>query len=125
MSAELAALVACVVLGALGILQVALASGAPLGRFVWGGQHRVLPARLRIGSAASVLVYVAMGILLLARADAAGEASRWLVVGAWILTGYFAVGVVVNAISRSRAERFAMTPTCAVLAALSAVVAVA
>ena len=44
-----AALLTCLVLGALAIFQGLLALGAPLGRFAWGGRHRVLPLSLRAG----------------------------------------------------------------------------
>ena len=43
----------CVLLGGLAVFQALLALGAPLGAFAWGGQHRVLPTRLRVGSAVS------------------------------------------------------------------------
>ncbi|MFH7323017.1 hypothetical protein [Aeromicrobium sp. JJY06] len=120
-----AAAAACVVLAALAVFQVALALGAPIGRFAWGGQHEVLPTRLRIGSAVSVVLYAAIGAILLARAGAIsiGLSDRAVEIAAWVVTGYFALGVLMNAISRSRPERLLMTPTCAVLAALSAVVA--
>lgn len=52
-----------VVLALLALFQIALALGAPLGRFAWGGQHRVLPPRLRVGSAVSVLVYVLIDLV--------------------------------------------------------------
>jgi len=54
---EAAAVVAYVLLGALAVLQIALAAGAPLGHLAWGGKYRVLPRGLRIASAVSVLVY--------------------------------------------------------------------
>ena len=41
----------------------------------------------------------------------------------WVLTGYFALGIVMNAISRSKPERFTMTPVSLVLAGLCLVVA--
>ncbi|WP_269304760.1 hypothetical protein [Aeromicrobium sp. HA] len=120
-----AAAAACVVLAALAVFQVALALGAPIGRFAWGGQHEVLPTRLRIGSAVSVVLYAAIGAILLARAGAIsiGLSDRVVEIAAWVVTGYFVLGILMNAISRSRPERLVMTPTCAVLAALSAVVA--
>ena len=40
------------ILGVLAVFQLALALGAPIGHFAWGGAHRVLPARLRIDSLA-------------------------------------------------------------------------
>ena len=45
--------------------------GAPLGRTAWGGQHRALPAKLRIGSAISIAVYAWFADAPLAKADVA------------------------------------------------------
>uniref|UniRef100_UPI002630A785 hypothetical protein n=1 Tax=uncultured Nocardioides sp. TaxID=198441 RepID=UPI002630A785 len=64
-----AALAASALLAALAGLQVAAALGARVGHLVWGGQHRVLPTVLRVGSAVSVVAYALMAVLLLARAD--------------------------------------------------------
>ena len=115
-----AALLAAAVLVAISVVQIAAAAGRPVGRLVWGGQHEVLPRRLRIGSVVSVVVYAAMAAALLARANGREGA---LVVVVWVLVGYFALGIAVNAASRSRPERAVMTPACAVLAACSLVVA--
>ena len=120
-----AAVVACVLLTALGVFQLALVLGAPWGRFAWGGQHeRVLPAGLRVGSAVSILLYVLFALVLLDRGglvDVVPDAvSR---VAAWVLLAYFLLGVVMNSISRSRDERLAMTPTALALAICTALVA--
>ncbi|GEL46523.1 hypothetical protein CHO01_16390 [Cellulomonas hominis] len=119
-----AALAATVVLAALAVLQVLLAAGAPLGRFAWGGSHDVLPARLRLGSAVSVLLYAVFALLLLDRSgvfDVLPDAVS--AVGTWVLLGYLVIGTAMNAISRSRAERAVMTPTALVLAVLVLLVA--
>jgi hypothetical protein len=115
-----AAVLATIVLVGISVVQLAAAAGRPVGRFVWGGQHQVLPRRLRIGSAVSVLLYAVMAAALIARATGREGA---LVVVAWVLFGYFALGIVMNGVSRSPSERVAMTPACAVLAACSLVVA--
>jgi hypothetical protein len=119
-----AAVVACALLAGLAVLQVLLAVGRPLGRFAWGGQRDVLPRGLRLGSAVSVLLYAAFALVILQAAgrlqvvpDAVAD------VGIRVLTGYFALGIVVNGISRSRAERMVMTPVVAVLAVCCLVVA--
>jgi hypothetical protein len=44
-------------------------------------------------------------------------------VGAWVLTAYFALGVALNAASRSRPERLVMTPVALVLAVCCLVLA--
>jgi hypothetical protein len=54
------------------VFQVLLAAGLPLGHFAWGGQHRSLPRRLRIGSVMAVLIYLGLAIVIL---DAAGQIS--------------------------------------------------
>ncbi|WP_308490826.1 hypothetical protein [Microbacterium terrisoli] len=120
-----AALALTVILGALSIFQLALALGAPLGRYAWGGQHRVLPVRLRIGSAISILLYGLMAGIAWDRAGVLSvlddTVSR---VAMWVVFGYLALGIVMNAISRSKPERNTMTPTSVVLAVLAMLVAI-
>ncbi|MFC3689538.1 hypothetical protein [Aquipuribacter hungaricus] len=119
-----AAALAAVLLAALAVLQVLVALGRPYGRLVWGGAHRVLPRRLRAASAVSVLLYAGMAAVLLGRAAVVGDGrSGAVVVAAWVLVGYLALGVVLNAVSRSRVERAVMTPACLVLLACAVVVA--
>ncbi|WP_100813256.1 hypothetical protein [Microbacterium lacus] len=74
-----------VVLVGLAAFQLALALGAPWGHFAWGGQHRVLPTGVRIGSVV--------------------------------------LGIILNAISRSKPERYTMVPVVIGLAVLSLLIA--
>jgi hypothetical protein len=121
----LAAIAATVILGLLAVFQLALIAGAPLGHFAWGGQSRVLGTRLRVGSVISVLLYLIIAGILLERAGVIElvGATAFIQVAAWVVFGYFVLGILMNAISRSKAERFTMTPVVIVLAALSLVVA--
>jgi hypothetical protein len=123
-TAAVAAWVVTAILAALAVLQVLVAAGRPLGRFVWGGRHEVLPTALRIGSLVSVVLYAVIAVVVLDRAGVVDVLSDGVAsVGTWIVTGYFALGVLANAASRSRSERAVMTPTCAVLATCCLVVA--
>lgn len=120
-----AALLFAAVIAALVVFQLCLAAGAPLGRFAWGGQHPgVLPKRLRIASAASIVVYA---LLVVPAFDLVGIVDLLpdgvAQVAAWGVFAYLALGVVMNAASRSRAERFTMTPVALVLAVLALVIA--
>ena len=118
------ALALTVVLGLLAVFQLALILGAPLGRFAWGGQHRVLPARLRIGSAVSILVYAFIALIAWDRVgaiDVFGEPFSEIAM--WVIFAYFVLGIGMNAISRSKAERATMVPVSIVLAALSFLIA--
>lgn len=112
-----------VVLVCLAVLQALVAAGLPLGRFVWGGQHEVLPRHLRIGSALAIVLYAGVSALLLWRAGLLGPAPTWLDVAVWVVVAYFAVGIAMNAISRSRPERLVMTPVCVLLTACALAVA--
>ena len=113
-----------VVLALLAIFQLALALGAPLGRFAWGGRHRVLPARLRVGSVVSILIYGLIAIIAWDRVGAIDVfAAPISEVGMWVVFGYFALGIPMNAISRSKPERYTMVPVSIVLAVLSFLIA--
>jgi hypothetical protein len=120
-----AAILLCVLLGALAVFQLALVAGAPIGRFAWGGQHDVLPTRLRIGSVVSILLYGVFAVIALERARLIDiiQGDTFETVAMWVLTGYFALGIVMNAISRSKSERMVMVPTTIVLTVLSLIVA--
>ena len=119
-----AAVVALVLLASLAVFQGLLVAGAPLGRFAWGGQHEVLPTNLRIGSVVSIALYAAFAVLILQAAGALSLLPEGFVgVAIWVLTGYLVLGIAMNAISRSRAERLTMTPVVSILAVASLVLA--
>lgn len=121
----IAAIAFCILLGLLVCFQLALVAGAPWGRFAWGGQHEgALPARLRVGSVVSSVLYVLFGLVALDRSGV----LVWLPAGVsqvamWVVFAILAFGTVMNAISRSKPERFVMTLVALVLAILALVVA--
>jgi len=117
--------VAVVVLTALALLQLAVAAGLPYGRLVWGGQHRVLPTSLRIGSVISVALYAFFVLVLIDRSELAPAlgGGSFGIVATWILFGYFTLGIIMNAISRSPIERAVMVPVTLVLAICSLLIA--
>ena len=113
------ALAATAILLALAGLQAQLAVGRPLGRFAWGGAHAVLPPTLRVASAVSIAIYLAIALVLLDAADVVDVLSGdWTGTAVWVLAGYFLIGVGMNAASRSRDERRTMTPVALALCLL-------
>lgn len=124
MSQAAAIAITCVLLG-LAVFQAALAAGAPMGRFAWGGQQNRLPTPLRIGSAVSILIYAGFAAILLQRAGLVAllPPGAWLSTASWVIVGYTALGVPLNAISRSRPEQIVMTPVVALLFCLSLLIA--
>ena len=105
------------------MFQALLVCGLPLGRFAWGGQHEVLPTRLRVGSLVSLVIYVLIGWVLLTRAGRDSGGHGIVGVATWVIAGFFLLGAAGNLASRSRPERFVMTPVAALLCALTVVVA--
>lgn len=118
------ALILTVILALLAVFQIALAAGAPWGHFAWGGQQRVLPRKLRIGSVIAVVIYAVTAFIAWERVGVSTLLpAPFVQVAMWVLFAYFALGIVMNAISRSKPERYTMTPVVAVLAVLSLLIA--
>lgn len=116
----------CVIFGLLAVFQAALASGAPLGHFAWGGQHRILPRHLRIGSVVSIATYGLFAVIALEKAgviDLFGSQS-FVDAATWVLVGYFALGILLNGLSRSKPERYTMTPLLILLTGLYLILAI-
>jgi hypothetical protein len=121
----IAAYIASGLLACLAVFQIALIAGAPLGRFAWGGHNDVLPRQQRINSGGSVILYALFGIIIL---DTVSQVSLLpnlvATIATYVLTAFFFVGFVLNALSRSPSERALMAPLNLVLAALCLFVAV-
>lgn len=108
----------------LSMLQLGLAFGAPWGNLAWGGEHRVLPVRLRIGSAAVLVLYAAFALVILDRADGIDALPEPVAtVGTWVVFGIVTLSTAANAVSRSTPERWTGTPAALILAVTSLIVA--
>ncbi|MEO9229365.1 MAG: hypothetical protein ABI216_10525 [Devosia sp.] len=119
-----AAVCLCAMLLGLGAFQLLLAAGAPIGHFAWGGQHRVLPVRLRVGSIVSTVLYAVFAIVVLTRAGVFSVLPYQVAqVGIWVIAGLLLLGAIPNLISRSTPERYLMAPLALMLFALCVVVA--
>jgi hypothetical protein len=122
---ELAALAASTLLFGLVIFQWLLIIGKPLGKFAWGGKHAILPTPLRVASAFSIILYGWFALIILSHAGVTSVfTGEWVGLVCKILSGYFFLGVLMNAISRSKAERNVMTPLASLLALLFLYVAI-
>ena len=122
---KVAAIASVTLLSIVGIFQIALAFGAPLGKAAWGGRHEgVLPKRLRIASGVAGLVVYPL--IIVAVLDVAFFDRDLLPLNGasvmWILAVLFAVGAAANLASRSPVERLwapvslAIAGCCAVIA---------
>lgn len=123
----IAASIALILLLALAIFQILLIAKVPLGRFAWGGQHDVLPAKLRIGSVISIAIYGFIAVLIVSKAGLLQiiPTGPFLDISTWVIFGYLALGIPLNAMSRSKPERYTMTPVVLVLVVCLLMVALA
>ena len=103
-------------LAAQSVFQACLASGAPWGRFAYGGTHAGrLPENLRRVSRVAAPVYAASAVAVATDAGPP-QLRRTALTG---LAGFMAVGTVLNGLSRSPGERAVWAPFCAVTAVLA------
>jgi hypothetical protein len=121
---SIAAFLFCGLLAGLATFQLGLVAGLPLGRFAWGGQHRILPTRLRFGSGIAIPIYGVLALIILDRAGlVAILPDAWSHSLAWATVLYLAFGLALNMISPSRDERRLMAPVAMLLLCCALVVA--
>jgi hypothetical protein len=123
----LAAVLAAVLFLGMAAFQASLALGGPLGANVLGGRYPgALPSRLRAFSAIAAAILVGGALVILARAGAIGwpaGATGLLVPASWAIAAFLVLNTLGNLASTSRLERTVFAATTAVLAVLSAYVA--
>lgn len=124
--AAIAAIMISAILSGAGVFQALLATGKPWGEWAYGGQMAgVLPASYRVASVVAIGIYVIQIAHYLGQAHliasplSAGVES----IINWVLVGFFALGTLMNGISRSKKERNLWTPVLAVSLLLSVAVA--
>lgn len=121
-----AVILATTVLLAMSVLQILVAAGRPYGAFVYGGRHRVLPRGLRVMSAVTVILYIAFGAILVARAGILpGKDALFIRAMTWVLFAFATLSIALNALSQSRPERLTAAPASAVLSMTALVLALA
>ena len=108
-----------------GLFQLALALGAPLGEYTLGGKYPGrLPAGMRVAAVVQIAILFVFAVMVAAKAGIAFEqyqdASR---IGAWVVTVFFAFGSVMNLASPSIKEKRVMGPANVIAFASTLVVA--
>ena len=98
--------------GLIATMTVLVACGLPLGEFTMGGQHKILPKKLRVAAIISVAIQIFAMIIIL---QAGGFILLWLpfTVTKYIcffFAAYLSLNTIMNMISKSRKERYVMTP---------------
>ncbi|MGL5380247.1 hypothetical protein [Clostridium sp.] len=102
------------------ILTMLVAIGAPLGEFTMGGQFKVLPKPFRIMAVISFVIQVFAVVIIL---QAGGFINTWFSAKTTkyiciFFAGYLFINTVMNISSKSKKERYVMTPL-SLIAAIS------
>ena len=101
-----------VLFGVIATMTVLVACGLPLGEFTMGGQHKILPKKLRVVAVISVVIQIFAMIIIL---QAGGFISLWLSFKVtkyicFFFAAYLSLNIIMNMISKSRKEKYVMTP---------------
>ncbi len=112
-------IIAAILFSVIVVLNVLLVCGLPLGELTMGGQYKVLPKKMKIPAVLSLFVQIFAIIIVL---QAGGFIGLWFSgsvtrVICYVYAGYLVLNSVMNFISRSKKEKYIMTP----LSILSAV----
>jgi hypothetical protein len=94
------------------VLYILLVLGFPYGELAMGGKHKVMPKSMRLACAVSVLVQLLAAAVLMQTGGIISTAlSDGLARGlCYFLAVYLTLNTVMNGISRSKKEKYAMTP---------------
>ena len=98
--------------GVIAIMTVLIACGLPLGEFTMGGQHKIVPKKLRVVAVIPVVIQIFAMIIIL---QAGGLIPLWLSFKVtkyicFFFTAYLSLNTIMNMISKSRKEKYVMTP---------------
>ena len=101
-----------VLFGVIATMTVLVACGLPLGEFTMGGQHKILPKKFRVVAVISVAIQIFAMITIL---QAGGFISLWLSFKVtkyicFFFAAYLSLNTIMNVISKSRKEKYVMTP---------------
>lgn len=101
-----------VLFGVIATMTVLVACGFPLGEFTMGGQHKILPKKFRVVAVISAAIQVFAMIIIL---QAGGFISLWLSLKltkyiCFFFAVYLSLNTIMNMISKSRKEKYVMTP---------------
>ena len=101
-----------VLFGVTAIMTVLVACGLPLGEFTMGGQHKILPKKFRVMAVISVGIQIFAMIIIL---QAGGFIPLWLSFKVtkyicFFFAVYLSLNTIMDMISKSRKEKYVMTP---------------
>ena len=101
-----------VLFGVIAIMTVLVACGLPLGEYTMGGQHKILPKKFRLAAVISVAIQIFAMIIILQARDFiplwfSFKNTKYI---CFFLAAYLSLNTIMNMISKSKKEKYVMTP---------------
>jgi uncharacterized membrane protein SirB2 len=107
----ISSIVVAIMFVSISVFQVLLSLGYPLGEYAMGGYYKVLPKKLRIVGVINAIILLFMGFVFLQHTDVLyGLHFLPTNILVWVFTIFLGLNTIANLISRSKKERFIMTP---------------
>lgn len=100
------------------IIYILLVLGLPLGEFAMGGKHKVLPVKLRIACAVSILVQIFAILVLMQLGNilSVGLPHGFARGAGYFFSFYLVINSFMNGISNSKKEKLFVTPLSVITA---------
>lgn len=100
------------------VLSFLIICGLPLGEFTMGGQHKVFPKKLRIALVIQLILQIFFVVVILQMGGFiplwfSAKATKIICIG---MAVYLSFNTVMNFISKSKKEKYIMTPLSAISA---------
>lgn len=100
------------------VISFLIICGLPLGELTMGGQYKIFPKRLRIALAAQIILQMFFVVIIL---QMGGWMPLWFSANAtkticMVMAAYLSLNTVMNYISKSKKEKYVMTPLSAISA---------
>ncbi len=114
----MAAIIGAIIFSIIILLSFLIICGLPLGELTMGGQYKIFPKKLRIVLAIQLMLQIFFVVTIL---QMGGFMSLWFSgkttkIICIIMAIYLSLNTVMNFISRSKKEKYVMTPLSAISA---------
>ena len=114
------AILAAIIFTSLTVLNLLIIFGAPLGEFTMGGKYKILQSEMKIPAIISLCMQIFAIIIVL---QAGGVINLWFSknvtrIICYVYSGYLIINTFMNLISKSKKEKYIMTPLSLVSALL-------
>ena len=105
-------IIGAVLFGIIATMTVLVACGLPLGEFTMGGQHKILPNKFRVAAVISFFIQIFAMIIILQAGGFIPLCFSSIITKyiCFSFAAYLSLNTIMNMISKSRKEKYVMTP---------------